>query len=63
LQRAVGLSIDLKTLLVNGAMVPATEHGEVRECRRAALCPVFDVMPLTAGKTAAREAAAAVAMV
>jgi hypothetical protein len=31
LERAGGLSIDLVTLLVHRAMVPATQQGEVRE--------------------------------
>jgi len=55
---AVGLSIDLVALLVDRAVVPAAEQGEVRERGRAALCPVADVMPLPDGEPAAREAAA-----
>jgi len=37
---AVGLSIDLVALLVNGAVVPATEQGEIRERGGAPLGPV-----------------------
>jgi len=60
---AVGLSLDVVTLLVNGAMVPATEQGQVRERRGATVGPVADVMALAGPKTTAREAAAAVSMV
>jgi hypothetical protein len=59
---AVGLSIDLVTLLVNGAMVPATEQGEIRERSRAPLCPVTNVMALTESHSAARETAVAVSV-
>ena len=45
-KRAVGLSIDLIALLVDRAVVPATEQREVRERGWAALRPVTDVMPL-----------------
>jgi hypothetical protein len=60
---AVGLSVDLVALLVDAAMVPATEQGEVRERRGAAVGPVTDVMALADSDAAARKAAAAVAMV
>jgi hypothetical protein len=63
LQRAVGLSIDLIAPFVDRTVVPATEHGEVRERGWAALGPVTDVMSLAEGKPAAREAAALVAVV
>ena len=62
-KRAVGLSIDLITLLVHRAMVPATEQGEVRERGRAALGPMMEVMSLPEPEPAAREAAALVSMV
>ena len=45
-QLAVRLSIDLVALLVDRAVVPATEHGEVRQRRGAAVGPVTDVMAL-----------------
>src|SRR5206468_2143385 len=60
---AVGLSIELIALLVDGAMMPATEHGEVRERGGASIGPVMDVMALAEASAAAREAAAAVAVV
>ena len=63
LKLAVGLSIDLVALLVDGAVVPATEHREIRERRRAALRPVTDVVALSEADPAAREAAAPVAVV
>jgi len=59
---AVGLSIELVALLVNGAMVSATEQGKIRKRRRASLCPVTDVMSLHEPAAAAREAAAAVSV-
>src|SRR5439155_25095828 len=62
-ERAVGLPIDLVPLLVDRAMVPATEQGEVREPGRPALRPVGDVMSLAKRDPAARETAAAVPMV
>jgi hypothetical protein len=62
-KRAVRLSIELVTLLVDRAVVPATEQGEVRQRGGASLGPVTDVMALAEPDSAAREAAAAVAMV
>ena len=59
---AVGLSIHLVTVLVNGAVVPSTEHGEIRERGGAPLGPVTDVMSLAEPEPAAREAAAAVSV-
>jgi hypothetical protein len=59
-ERAVGLPINLVALLVDRAVVPATEQGEVRERGRAALRPVADVMPLAEREPAARKAAAPV---
>jgi hypothetical protein len=52
----------VKTLLVNRAMVPATEHREVGERCRTTMRPVAEVMPLAEGQAATREAAAPVAM-
>ena len=46
LKLAVGLSITLVTLLVDGAVVPATEQGEVRQRRGSSVRPVADVMTL-----------------
>jgi hypothetical protein len=62
-ERAVGLSIDLVALLVDRAVMPATEEREVRERGRATLRPVPDVMPLAEREPAAREAAAPVSRV
>jgi len=59
-ERAVGPSIDLVPLLVNRAVVPATEQGEVRQRGGTAFGPVTDVMSLAEREAAAREAAAAV---
>ena len=59
---SVRLSVELVALLVNGAVVPATEQGEIRERGGAPLCPVTDVMSLPEPEPAAREAAAAVSV-
>src|SRR5712692_12036800 len=59
---AVRLSIELVALLVDGAVVAATEQGEIRERGGAPLCPVADVMALPEPDPAAREPAAAVAV-
>jgi hypothetical protein len=59
---SVRLSVELVALLVNGAVMPATEQGEIRERGGAPLCPMTDVMSLPEPKPAARETAAAVSM-
>ena len=58
---AVGPLIEL-VLLVNGAVVPTTEQGEIRERGGAPLGPVTDVMALAESHPAARETAAAVSV-
>jgi len=63
LKLAVGLSIELVALLMDRAVVPATQQGEIRERSRASLGPVTDVMTLAEPDPAAREAAAAVTVV
>ena len=60
---AVGLSFHLISLFVDGAMMQPAEHRQVRERGGPALCPVADVMPLAEKQSAAREPAAAIAMV
>src|SRR3989442_7966943 len=60
---AIGLSSELIAFFVNGAVMPATEQGEIRERRGPAIGPVTDVMALAEANPAAREATAAVAMV
>ena len=60
---ATRLSIELIAFFVDGAVVPATEQGEIRERRGPAIGPVTDVMALAEANPAAREATAAVAMV
>ena len=62
-QLAVGLSIHLVALLVDRAVVAATEQREVRERGGAAVGPVTDVMVLPEPHAAARKATAAIAMV
>ena len=63
LKLAVGQSIELVALLMHGAMMPPTEHGQIRECRRASLSPVTDMVALAEARAAAWEAAAAVSVV
>src|ERR671913_538990 len=54
-QRAVRLAFDLISLLVNGAMVPATEQREIRERRRSAVGPMLEVMTFDERHVAARK--------
>jgi len=62
-QHTVGLSFDLIALLMHRAVMPPTQHREVRQCRRAAARPVADVMPLADTHSTAWEATPAVSMV
>ena len=62
LQRPVRTARYLEALLVDRAVMPATEQREVVERRRAALGPVAQVMALAEAEPAAREAAAPVAV-
>jgi hypothetical protein len=62
-ERAVGLSIHLVALLVDGAVVSATQQGEIRERGRAALRPMLDVMSLAEWEPAARKAATLIPVV
>ena len=62
-QLPVELSIDLIALLVDGPMMPATEHGQIRERGRATLGPMADVMALSEPNPAAREATAPISVV
>ena len=59
---AVRLSIELVAVLMNGAVMPATEKSEIRERCGTSLCPVADVMSMAETNPAPREAAAAVSM-
>ena len=63
LKLAVRLSIERVALLVDRAVVAATEQREIRERGRASVSPAADVMPLPESDPTAREAAAAVAVV
>jgi len=63
LKLAVRLSIDPVALLVDRAVVPATEHREIGQRGGTALRPVTDVMALAEPHATAREAAAAVSVV
>jgi hypothetical protein len=59
----VGAARDLKALLVHRAVMPAAQHREVRQRRRAAVRPVAEMMPLAMAHAAAGEPAAPVPMV
>ena len=63
LKLAVRLSIERVALLVDRAVVAATEHSEIRQRGGTALRPVANVMALSEADPTAREAAAAVAVV
>jgi len=58
----VGLAIELIALLMDGAMMPATQRGEIRERRGSALSPVTDVVALDESAVAAGKATALVTM-
>ena len=62
-QLAVGLSFHLISLFVHGAVMAPAEEREVRKRGGPALGPVADVMPLPERQSAARKAAAVIAMV
>jgi len=62
-QLAIRLSLALVALFVDGAVVAATEQGEVRQRGGAAVGPVADVMSLSERHATAREAAALVPVV
>jgi hypothetical protein len=62
-QLSVGLSTHLVALLVNGAVVAATEQCEIRQGGRASVRPVAEVMPLAERQPASWETAASVAVV
>jgi hypothetical protein len=53
---------ELISLFVDGAMMTATQHHQVPERRRPTVNPVTDVMALAEPDFAAREAAAAIAV-
>ena len=62
-QLTVVVAVDLVTLLVNGTMMPSTQHGQIRERSRAILGPVADVMALSESNPAARETTAPISVV
>ena len=60
---AVRLAIELVALLVDSAVMPATEQREIGERGGTPLGPVTDVMALADPHPAAREAAAPIPVV
>jgi hypothetical protein len=60
---AIRLSIELVALFVDGAVMPVTEQGKIRQSRGASVGPVTDVVALAEPNPAPREAAAAISMV
>ena len=60
---AVRPSIELVALLVDRAVVPATEQGEIRQRGGTALRPVTNVMALPEPNAATRKTTAAVSVV
>src|SRR5439155_14550720 len=61
-QLSIGLPLHLIALLVDRAVVAATEHREIRQRRRTTVGPVPDVMTLTERQSAAGEAATSLSM-
>ena|SRR5438067_11018613 len=61
-QLAVRLSVDLKSFFVNRAVVSTTQHREIRQGRRPAVCPMADVMTLSELSTTAGKPTALIAM-
>src|SRR5262249_5103381 len=59
---AIRSSLDLVAFLMNGAMVPTAEQGEVRERGGPAVGPVLNVMALAETSPTAGESAAAVSV-
>ncbi len=57
-----GLAIELIALLMDGAMMPATQRGEIRERRGSAPSPVTNVVALDEAHAAAGETTALVTM-
>jgi hypothetical protein len=62
LERPVGPTRRLITLLVHGVMVPAAEKSQIRQRGGASLGPVVEMMPLGDTDAAAREATTPVPM-
>src|SRR5262245_18926926 len=63
LKGTVCLSIDLVALLVDRAVVPATQHREIRQRGRPAFRPVAHVMTFAESYTTAWKAPPAVSVV
>src|SRR4030095_15740269 len=61
-QLTVRHALDAIAFLVDRAVMTAAEQHQIRQCRRAAVGPVTDVMRLAEAPVAAREATAAVAI-
>jgi hypothetical protein len=61
-QLTIRLSFDLKALFVHRAVMSATQHREIRQLRRPAMCPVPNMVSLSKRQAAAWEATALVAM-
>jgi hypothetical protein len=62
LQLAIGLALDLISLLVHRTVMPATEQSEIGERRRPSVCPMPNVMTLAEAHATARESTAVVSM-
>ena len=60
---AIGLSLDLESLLVDRTVMSIAEQGKVGKRGGASLRPVTDVMALAEADATAREATAAVPVV
>src|SRR5580765_735186 len=61
-QLAIRVAIDLVALLVNAAMVTATQHDQIGERGGPAVSPVVNVVALNKAQSTSREAATMVTM-
>src|SRR5213593_5194989 len=59
---SVALSLDLKAFFVHRAVMPTTQHREVRQRGEPSVGPVTDVMTLAERASAAGKTAAVIAM-
>src|SRR4029453_4606097 len=61
-QLAIRVAIDLVALLVDGAMVTATQHDQIGQGGGPAVCPVMDVVALNERQATSWKAAPLVAV-
>ena len=62
-KRAVEPAMDSVALLVDRAVMPATEQREIGKRRRSPFCPVAEMVPLREADAAAGKATTSIAMI